>query len=123
MIYQLTSKIFMNVHAACPDVTIGGYPIQNPITNTFTDNCTALSTPGGIITEVLPIVFSILGFLTVIFIVISGIQFITSTGDPKAVAGARARLIYAIVGFAIIILAYLISQYVNKVFLGTEVIQ
>lgn len=70
------------------------------------------------ITGFLPAIFGIAGFLTVIFIVISGIQFILSSGNPEAAAGAKNRLIYALVGFALIVLAFAILQIVNRLFLG-----
>ena len=78
--------------------------------------------PAQIITEILPIIIGIGGFLTVIVIVVSGIQFITSGGDPKAAAGARARLIYALIGFIIILLSFAILQAVNFLFLKTKVV-
>lgn len=73
---------------------------------------------GRIISGFLPAILGIAGFLTVIFIVISGIQFILSSGNPEAAAGAKNRLIYALVGFALIVLAFAILQIVNRLFLG-----
>ena len=73
---------------------------------------------GNLISAFLPAVLGIAGFITVIFIVISGIQFITSSGNPEAAAGAKNRLIYALVGFALIVLAFAITQIIDKIFLG-----
>lgn len=73
---------------------------------------------GTLISDFLPAIFGIAGFITVIIIVISGIQFITSSGNPEAAAAARGRLIFALVGFALIILAFAILQIVNRIFLG-----
>lgn len=81
------------------------------------NNC-ALASPGGIISAILPYVFGIAGFLSVIIIVISGIQFITSSGNPEAAASARNRLIFALIGLAVIILAFAILQIVDRLFLG-----
>lgn len=77
--------------------------------------------PSEIINKFLPPIFSILGFITVIMIVISAIQFISSSGNPESAAAARGRLTYAIVGFVIIVLSYVILQIVNNLFLGTGV--
>ena len=71
-----------------------------------------------VISAFLPAIFGIAGFLTVIFIVVSGIQFILSSGNPEAAAGAKNRLIFALVGFALIILAFAILAIVNRLFLG-----
>ena len=75
---------------------------------------------GQIVSKLLGPILIIAGFLTVIFIVISGIQFATSSGNPEAAAGAKNRLIFAIIGFVIIVLAYSILQIVDKLFLGTS---
>lgn len=82
----------------------------------------SLGNPGRFISAFLPAVLGILGFITVIFIVISGIQFVLSSGNPEAAAGARNRLIYALVGFALIVLAFAITQIINMLFLGTNVV-
>ena len=80
-------------------------------------NCSQ-GTVGGILSGFLPAILGIAGFLTVIFIVISGIQFIMSSGNPEAAAGAKNRLIFALVGFALIVLSFAILAIVNRLFLG-----
>lgn len=77
---------------------------------------------GGLVSDVLPIVLTLAGFVTVIVIIISGIQFVTSGGNPEAAAAARGRLTFAIIGFVIIILAFAILQIVNRLFLGTSIV-
>lgn len=73
---------------------------------------------GRLISDILPIVFTVAGFITVIFIIISGIQFITSSGNPEAANAAKGRLIYALIGFAVIILAFAALQIISAIFLG-----
>jgi hypothetical protein len=41
------------------------------------------------------------GVAAVIVIIVSGLRFVTSSGDPSAVASARQALIYAIVGLVV----------------------
>lgn len=50
---------------------------------------------------VLSLLFGILGAITVLIIVIQGIKFSTSQGDPQKAADARKAIIYAIVGLAV----------------------
>ena len=80
---------------------------------------------GSFITDIvgafLPIILSIAGFLTVILIIVSGIQFVTSSGNPESAAAARGRLTFAIIGFVIIVLAFAITQIVARIFLGSGV--
>ncbi|HXR49536.1 MAG TPA: hypothetical protein VN778_00710 [Verrucomicrobiae bacterium] len=47
----------------------------------------------------------ITGALAIIFIIISGLRFITAAGSPEGVASARTSLIYALVGVAVSALA------------------
>src|SRR3989344_5902717 len=46
--------------------------------------------------------------LAVLFIIYSGIQMIQSGGDSQKLAEARSRLIYALIGLGIVILAFVI---------------
>ena len=77
---------------------------------------------GKLITNIIPIVLSIAGFFTVIFIVISGLQYVLSSGNPESAAKAQGRLIYAIIGFVIIILAFGILRVVDSIFLNSGVV-
>lgn len=91
--------------------------IQSP-TTAFSEN----GLVGLIFTSILPIVIGLGGFITVIMIIISGFQFITANGNPETAGGARGRLTFAVIGFALLILAYAITQIVDYIFLrGTGV--
>ena len=48
------------------------------------------------------------GVLAVIYVLWSGIQYITSQGDPARVSGAKQRLLYAIIGLVVVIGSYII---------------
>ena len=89
--------------------------INNPDRLNFTNPATFIEE---LISSILPIVLGIIAFITVIIIIISGIQFITSSGNPEAAAAARSRLTLAIVGFVIVVLAFAITQIIDKIFLG-----
>lgn len=78
--------------------------------------------PASILNQVLTIFIPLMGFFTVIIIVISGIQFISSSGDPKSAEAAKGRLTFAIIGFIIIILAFAIAQIITRIFLNTGTI-
>jgi hypothetical protein len=73
--------------------------------------------PGGVASfSCIPIVFhnvvnfalSFAGALAVFMIVLSGIKYITSRGDPKAVEGARNTLTWAIIGLVVIVASFII---------------
>tara|TARA_Y100000310_G_scaffold328264_1_gene396130 strand:- start:533 stop:889 length:357 start_codon:yes stop_codon:yes gene_type:complete len=50
-------------------------------------------------------VFAIFLALSVIYIVLAAFQFVTGGGNPEQVSGARQKLLYAVVGIAIALLA------------------
>lgn len=74
--------------------------------------------PAQIINAFLLPILTILSFLAALYIVLAGFKFVRSGGDPKAVEEARGRLVFAIVGFIVLILAVAITQIVDKVILG-----
>jgi hypothetical protein len=47
----------------------------------------------------------------VVMIIFGGITMITSAGNPEAVANARKRIIYSVVGVAVVALAWLIISF------------
>ncbi len=52
------------------------------------------------------------GFAAVVFLVIGGIRYSLSRGDEKAVAGAKNTIVAAVIGLAVVVLAYAILKYV-----------
>lgn len=66
----------------------------------------------GWIKNVLEIVFSIIGALSLLVLVIAGFTFITSQGEPQKVSQARNAIIYAAAGLAVSILAVSIVGFV-----------
>lgn len=70
-------------------------------------------TLGDFITKLLPIVFGIAGILLFLYILIASIHLISSGGDPKAVEAAKARITHAIIGAAVISLAFLFIRFLQ----------
>jgi hypothetical protein len=52
------------------------------------------------------------GIAAVIMIIVAGIKFITSQGEPSAVGEARKTIIYTAVGLVVIVLARTIITFV-----------
>jgi len=63
------------------------------------------------IKKILTIVFTVLGMVAVLMVIIGGINFTGSRGDPAATAKARNTIIYALVGLAVAIFAVTIVQF------------
>lgn len=77
-------------------------------------NITVLPKPntGNELKVVLQIVFSIIGAISLLIIVLAGFTYITSQGDPGKVAQAKNAIIYAAAGLAVSILAVSIVGFV-----------
>jgi len=75
---------------------------------------------GELFSNIILILTSIAAAVTFIFVVIAGIKFVTSSGDEKGVASAKAALTYAIIGFAVTVLAFVIMQLVQY-FIGSTI--
>lgn len=54
------------------------------------------------------------GLIAVIFLIIGGIRYITSTGDSSRIKAAKDTILYAIIGLIVAILALPIANYVVK---------
>lgn len=61
---------------------------------------------------VLNVVFAVVGAISVLMVVIGGIKYASSQGDPQAISKAKGTIIYAIVGLIVTILAVAIVDFV-----------
>ncbi len=66
----------------------------------------------GQIQNLLNIVFVITGAIAVMMVVIGGIKYASSQGDPGAISKAKGTIIYALVGLALSIFAVTIVSFV-----------
>jgi hypothetical protein len=64
--------------------------------------------------------FLIAAILTVIFIMYSGVQWITSQGDPGKIASAKARLLYSVIGLVVVSSGYFIVRLVVTILAGGD---
>lgn len=61
---------------------------------------------------ILSIVFAIIGALALLMLVLSGLRYIVSAGDPQRTAKAKDGIVYAFVGLAIALAAQAIIAFV-----------
>jgi hypothetical protein len=64
--------------------------------------------------DVIGIAFAALGSIAFIIIVVSGMKFVLSRGNPDAVAKARNTIIYAAIGLVISMLSFAIVRFVVR---------
>ncbi len=66
--------------------------------------------PGGIMTKAINILSLVGGVVSVIVILIGGVKFITSSGDPSGITSARNTILYAIIALVIMASAQVIVR-------------
>lgn len=81
----------------CQDADRGGNPLYGP---------------DGIVTVIVNILSIIIGVAAVIVIIIAGIQYMLSTGDPTKVNNAKNAILYALIGLGIAVAAQIIVRFI-----------
>lgn len=66
----------------------------------------------GVIQSILNVVISIAGIICVIFIIVGGFQYMTSSGDPGKTKKAKDTILYACIGLIVCALAFAIVNFV-----------
>ena len=75
---------------------------------------------GDLISRILPYIFGAAGIGLLIYLILGGFQLMTSRGDPKAMQAAQAKITNALIGFVIVIVAYVVVQLIGQLLgLGT----
>ena len=66
----------------------------------------------GVFTTITDLLLYTVGILSVIMLIIGGLRYVLSAGNPTTVAAAKNTILYAIVGLIVAILAYAIIHFV-----------
>lgn len=99
---ELALQLPGNFTITSSNVPMGGI---NPVAN-------------NLLTAIVNLFFIIVMALAVIFLVLGGIRWITSGGDPKGIEAARKQITFALIGAVIATIAFFIVNFVGN-FLGT----
>lgn len=67
---------------------------------------------GGVVTTIINTLLFVVGFLSVVMLIIGGIRYVISGGNSAAVTAAKNTILYAIVGLIIALFAYAIINFV-----------
>ncbi len=90
-------------------ILIGGNSLQECYSK---DGC---PTPPEIVTGAIQWVVGIAGLVAVIFLVIGGISYMTSSGEAAKIEKAKKTILYAIIGLGIVALAEIITGFVSGI--------
>lgn len=80
--------------------------------NDFCTNLPQASASSATAQHIVQIILGIFAAVTVLIIVIAGLNFVTAGGDPAKVAKARSTIIYALVGLVVAVVADAIVVFV-----------
>lgn len=70
--------------------------------------------------NIITVIVSLAGFVSLTMLIVGGFQYLTSGGDPKKIAAASATLTYAVIGIIGIIVSWLILLFIKE-FTGIDV--
>ncbi|HPC30870.1 MAG TPA: pilin [Candidatus Paceibacterota bacterium] len=90
----------------------GGLTFENPLGQT--------SDIWELIIKIIDFIFNVAVFVTAIIIVYAGFLFITSSGEPEKLKTAQKVLIWALIGFGLILLAKAIPPFIYEFLTGKQ---
>lgn len=100
-----------------PDLTGGepggNLPIDNPAITKFP---TATSNLGTFLTSTFDLVIFAAGFLMFFWMLWGVFQYIFAGGNKEGLGKARSRITWALVGFILIVMAFAVRNYLEKIF-------
>lgn len=76
----------------------GRSPVNNPVVE--------------VIIDVIQILLLVIGFASVIVIIVAGFRYVTSSGDPNTINSAKNTILFAVIGLVISLSAQLIIAFV-----------
>jgi ABC-type sugar transport system permease subunit len=68
----------------------------------------------GIITKVVHLLLIVIGVASIIMIMVGGLQYILSSGDPARVNSAKNTILYAVIGLVVAVLSQVIITFVIR---------
>jgi succinate dehydrogenase/fumarate reductase cytochrome b subunit len=102
MIDKITSFFVGTVHAQ-------NFDIFHPFDITPGDNATDTFT--GLVGTVITWVLAVVAVIAFVYLIISGVNYITAGGDAEKATKARTGIINAIIGIVVVVLSYFILSF------------
>lgn len=65
-----------------------------------------------VLANALEIIYWVVGVVAVIVIIFAGFRYVTSAGDPAVATKAKNMILYSVIGIIIVILAFVITQFI-----------
>lgn len=107
---SLFSSSIVLAYNPCQDSTIPN-EVKNSAYHCGSNSSNTINDAGSAVGNILSIIIGALGIVAVIFVVMGGIQYMTSAGDATKLKRAKDTILYACIGLAICALAFAITQF------------
>ena len=104
----MTKKLLTAASAATTGLMLAAMPVFAAITSDYDYDLDL------VITSVVNWSAIIAGIIVLIYLIIAGIKYVTSSGDPGKTEEAQKQIISAIIGLAIVVLAYALVRLVTS---------
>jgi len=110
----------MKLSFSIPGILPSSAPQQVPIPSGLPAEVTGgLDVTGKAAIELgMSLLFGIAAVIVVIMLIFSGIQWITSSGDPLKIAAAKKRITYSIVGLIVVVSAFFLVSFIYTALTG-----
>lgn len=109
-----TFQLVPQVHAQGSQGNVGG---SGGITNPLGESTTSIT---DVLKKVINWMLGLVGFLALIALIIGGARMIMDFGNEEQVKKAKATILWAVIGLAVVILSYAIINIVTSEILGTS---
>ena len=90
-------------------------PISNPLPADYGDVTESTGGLAGLLSNIINFITVAAGLYALFNLVMAGLNFITSRGDPKGVDAAKQKIYMSIIGLVIIAASFLIAAILGKI--------
>jgi hypothetical protein len=90
--------------------------IQCGVNSASSGDCTKQPTSdlNTTILNIVNLLTALVGVLAVIMIIVGGLRYVTSAGNPEGAKSARSTILYAVIGLVVVALSQVIARFVLK---------
>lgn len=89
-------------------INVGGQSIEGPLEG--------INTVGDLINTLMKFLIPLAGIILLLVLIWGGYDFMMSGGNPEKVKSAQAKITTGIIGFVLLVLAYLIVRIISFIF-------
>ncbi len=89
-------------------INVGGYSIEGPLQG--------INTLGDLVNKIVELLIPLAGIILFLVLIWGGYDFLMSQGNPEKIKSAQAKITTGIIGFVLLILAYVIVKLIAKIF-------